>query len=194
MVKATKDVKGKAVTLKDADAAKFVAAYAKHLKAQGKLEIPKWTELAKTGTMCELAPQDPDWFFNRVASVARQVYIRSGSGIGGLRKRYGGSYQKIGLFGLQVASYDFMGLFIFTHSPPLSLFGNSLVGVLTMHIQHPQNCIRPHFQRAAGGPIRKALQSLEALGILEKKVDGGRQITAKGAQDMDRIAAGVVLG
>ncbi|KAJ9464656.1 40S ribosomal protein S19-1 [Diplonema papillatum] len=150
MVKATKDVKGKAVTLKDADAAKFVAAYAKHLKAQGKLEIPKWTELAKTGTMCELAPQDPDWFFNRVASVARQVYIRSGSGIGGLRKRYGGSYQK--------------------------------------------NCIRPHFQRAAGGPIRKALQSLEALGILEKKVDGGRQITAKGAQDMDRIAAGVVLG
>ncbi|KAJ9464663.1 40S ribosomal protein S19-1 [Diplonema papillatum] len=149
MVKASKDVRGRAVTLKDADAAKFVKAYAMHLKAQGHLQVPTWADLAKTGTQCELAPQDPDWFFTRVASVARQVYIRSGSGIGGLRKRYGGSYQK--------------------------------------------NCIRPHFQKAAGGPIRKALQALETLKVLEKKVDGGRQITAKGAQDMDRIAAGVVL-
>eukprot|EP01065_Artemidia_motanka_P008411 TRINITY_DN14233_c0_g4_i1.p1 TRINITY_DN14233_c0_g4~~TRINITY_DN14233_c0_g4_i1.p1 ORF type:complete len:159 (+),score=59.34 TRINITY_DN14233_c0_g4_i1:71-547(+) len=138
------------VTLKDADAHKWVKAYAKHLKKQGKLQVPKWVDIAKTGIQCELAPYDPDWFYVRTAAVARQCYIRPGSGIGGLRKRYGGSYQK--------------------------------------------QCIRAHFQKSAGGPIRKALQALEELGILEKRPDGGRQITAKGAQDMDRIAGSVVLG
>merc|ERR1719326_1228399 len=116
------------VTLKDADAHKWVKAYAAHLKKQGKLPVPKWVDLAKTGIQCELAPYDPDWFYIRTASVARQVYVRPGSGIGGLTKRYGGSFQK--------------------------------------------QTIRPHFQKAAGGPIRKALQGLEELGILEKRADG----------------------
>eukprot|EP01060_Flectonema_neradi_P035188 TRINITY_DN63_c0_g1_i8.p1 TRINITY_DN63_c0_g1~~TRINITY_DN63_c0_g1_i8.p1 ORF type:complete len:155 (+),score=39.22 TRINITY_DN63_c0_g1_i8:60-524(+) len=139
----------KAVTLKDCDANKFVAAYAKYLKKQGKLNVPKWADIAKTGIQCELAPHDPDWFYIRVASVARQVYYRPGAGIGGLKKRYGGSYQK--------------------------------------------NCIRPHFQKAAGGPIRKALQGLEDLGIVEKRPDGGRQITKRGMQQLDQIAGSVVL-
>eukprot|EP00756_Hemistasia_phaeocysticola_P067450 Hpha_TRINITY_DN9979_c0_g1::TRINITY_DN9979_c0_g1_i1::g.140332::m.140332/K02966/RP-S19e, RPS19; small subunit ribosomal protein S19e len=138
------------VTLKDADAAKWVKAYAAHLKKQGKLQVPKWVDIAKTGTHKELAPYNPDWFYFRTATVARQVYVRPGSGIGGLKKRYGGSFQK--------------------------------------------EVIRPHFQRAAGGPIRKALQALEDLGILEKRPDGGRQITKKGAQDMDRIAGALVNG
>eukprot|EP01064_Diplonema_japonicum_P038840 TRINITY_DN955_c0_g2_i1.p1 TRINITY_DN955_c0_g2~~TRINITY_DN955_c0_g2_i1.p1 ORF type:complete len:173 (+),score=51.57 TRINITY_DN955_c0_g2_i1:63-521(+) len=151
MVKSSKAQKGtRPVTLKDADADKFVKQYAAYLKKQGKIHVPKWTDIAKTGIQCELAPNDPDWFYTRVASVARQVYFRPGSGIGGLKKRYGSSYQK--------------------------------------------NCIRPHFQKAAGSPIRKALQALEDLGILEKRPNGGRQITDKGAQDMDRIAGAVVMG
>ena len=59
------------------------------------VQVPKWVDIAKTGIQCELAPSDPDWFYVRVASVARQVYFRPGSGIGGLRKRYGASYQKV---------------------------------------------------------------------------------------------------
>ena len=134
----------KGVTLKDVDSEKFVTLYSAYLKKQGKVPVPKWVDIAKTGIQCELAPSDPDWFYVRIASVARQVYFRPGSGIGGLRKRYGASYQK--------------------------------------------NCIRAHFQKAAGGPIRKALQALETIGVLEKRPDGGRQITKKGAQDLDRIA------
>eukprot|EP01062_Namystynia_karyoxenos_P081868 TRINITY_DN9095_c0_g2_i4.p3 TRINITY_DN9095_c0_g2~~TRINITY_DN9095_c0_g2_i4.p3 ORF type:complete len:158 (+),score=72.15 TRINITY_DN9095_c0_g2_i4:83-556(+) len=138
------------VTLKDADAAKWVKAYSAHLKKQGKMQVPRWVDLAKTGIHCELAPYDPDWFYVRTASVARQVYLRPGGGIGGMRRHYGGSYGK--------------------------------------------QVIRPHFQKAAGQPIRKALKALEELGIVEKRPDGGRQITKKGAQDMDRIAGSVVLG
>eukprot|EP01063_Lacrimia_lanifica_P014153 TRINITY_DN207_c0_g4_i1.p1 TRINITY_DN207_c0_g4~~TRINITY_DN207_c0_g4_i1.p1 ORF type:complete len:143 (+),score=68.44 TRINITY_DN207_c0_g4_i1:56-484(+) len=136
---------GRSITLKDVEGKDFVKAYAAQLKKQGKLTVPKWVDIAKTGIQCELAPQNPDWFYIRVASVARQVYFRPGSGIGGLRKRYGGAYQK--------------------------------------------KCVRAHFMKASGGVIRNALQALEDLGVLEKRPDGGRQITAKGAQDMDRIAA-----
>jgi len=33
--------------------------------SSGKLEIPKWVDIVKTGTNKELAPYDPDWFYIR---------------------------------------------------------------------------------------------------------------------------------
>jgi hypothetical protein len=41
----------------------FVKAYAAYLKRTGKLEVPKWVDIVKTGTYKELAPYDPDWFY-----------------------------------------------------------------------------------------------------------------------------------
>lgn len=38
---------------------------------------------------------------------------------------------------------------------------------------------------------RKALQSLEALKLIEKAPDGGRKLTQQGRRDLDRIAAQV---
>lgn len=46
-----------------------------------------------------------------------------------------------------------------------------------------------HYCRSAGGVARKALQSLEALKLIEKSPDGGRRITHQGRRDLDRIAA-----
>jgi ribosomal protein S19E (S16A) len=43
----------------------FIKAYAAYLKRTGKLEVPKWVDLVKTGTFKELAPYDPDWYFIR---------------------------------------------------------------------------------------------------------------------------------
>ena len=97
-------------------------------------QVPKWVDIAKTGIMCELAPQDPDWFYTRVASVARQVYFRPGSGIGGLKKRYGGSYQKVCYVFLYSLSFKMQyarrlrGLLIF-----LSLFFDTLMTVFLAH-------------------------------------------------------------
>ncbi|CAJ0636868.1 11030_t:CDS:2 [Entrophospora sp. SA101] len=39
---------------------------------EGKLEIPKWVDLVKTGSYKELAPYDPDWFYIRAASCGRK--------------------------------------------------------------------------------------------------------------------------
>lgn len=53
------------VTVRDVDSHKFVKAYAAHLKRSGKLAVPSWVDLVKTGTNRELAPYDPDWFYVR---------------------------------------------------------------------------------------------------------------------------------
>ncbi|KAL2912368.1 Protein component of the small (40S) ribosomal subunit [Polyrhizophydium stewartii] len=82
---------GHGVTVKDVSAHSFVKAYAAYLKRTGKLELPKWVDLVKTGAHKELAPYDPDWYYVRAASVARHIYLRGGVGVGGLKKNYGGA-------------------------------------------------------------------------------------------------------
>ncbi|CDS05217.1 Putative 40S ribosomal protein S19-A [Lichtheimia ramosa] len=78
------------ITVKDVNAHAFIKAYSAYLKRTGKLEIPKWVDIVKTGTHKELAPYDPDWFFVRAASVARHIYIRKCVGVGALKKVHGG--------------------------------------------------------------------------------------------------------
>merc|ERR1712070_506372 len=81
-------------TVKDVPHAKFIAAFAQHLKRQGRFEIPKWADVVKTGKQKELAPYDPDWLYVRSASMVRKIYIRGGSGVGGFRKVYGGQKRR----------------------------------------------------------------------------------------------------
>ncbi|KAL4303409.1 hypothetical protein GQ457_10G015870 [Hibiscus cannabinus] len=71
----------------------FVKAYAAHLKRSGKIELPSWTDIVKTGKFKELPPYDPDWYFIRAASMARKIYLRGGLGVGAFRRIYGGAKQ-----------------------------------------------------------------------------------------------------
>ncbi|WFD30957.1 40S ribosomal protein S19 [Malassezia sp. CBS 17886] len=77
--------------VRDIDAAQFINAYAQHLKRSGKLEIPVWVDIVKTGAYKELAPYDPDWYYVRAASLARHIYLRKAVGVGKLQKLHGGS-------------------------------------------------------------------------------------------------------
>lgn len=85
---------GHGVTVKDVAAQEFIKAYSAYLKRTGRLEVPKWVDLVKTGPHKELAPYDPDWFYVRAASIARHIYLRKGTGVGGLKKKYGGSVNR----------------------------------------------------------------------------------------------------
>lgn len=78
-------------TVKDVSADKFIKSYAALLKRSGRLQVPKWVDLVKTGTHKELAPYDADWYYVRCAAVARHIYLRPGVGAGALTKVYGGS-------------------------------------------------------------------------------------------------------
>ncbi|KAF7768594.1 hypothetical protein Agabi119p4_7837 [Agaricus bisporus var. burnettii] len=76
--------------VRDISADAFIAAYASHLKKSGKLEVPPWVDIVKTGAYKELAPYDADWYYIRSAAVARHIYLRKDVGIGALTKLHGG--------------------------------------------------------------------------------------------------------
>ena len=44
------------VTVKDVSAPQFIKAYSAHLKRSGKVQLPDWVDLVKTGIARELAP------------------------------------------------------------------------------------------------------------------------------------------
>merc|ERR1712216_1103828 len=77
------------ITVKDVDAHEFVKRYATHLKKQGKIQLPELVDLMKTSVSRELAPYDEDWFYIRCAALARRLYVRQGTGVGGFSKVYG---------------------------------------------------------------------------------------------------------
>merc|ERR1712098_988338 len=76
--------------VKDVDAAQFINAYAQHLKRSGKIEMPTWVDIVKTGAFKEQAPYDPDWWYIRAATLARHVYLHMSVGVGALCKLHGG--------------------------------------------------------------------------------------------------------
>jgi len=80
----------KSVVVNNVDQSQLVVAAAAFLKKSGKLSIPEFSDLTKTGTHKELGPVSPDWYFIRCAAVARHVYVRSPVGVGALTKIFGG--------------------------------------------------------------------------------------------------------
>jgi small subunit ribosomal protein S19e len=59
----------------------------------GKVKVPEWADLVKTAVYKELAPFDGDWYYTRIASVARHLYYRR-RGVGGFARTYSGRYRR----------------------------------------------------------------------------------------------------
>jgi len=81
--------KRKGATVRDVPAHKWVKAMAQQFKREGKILVPTCTDFIKTSHGRERAPQNPDWYYMRCASVLRRIYKRPGTGYGGLSKAYG---------------------------------------------------------------------------------------------------------
>lgn len=82
------------VTVKDVDQHDFVKALAAHLKKNQSIKPPAWSDLVKLGRFKELSPTDDDWYYTRLASTARHLYIRSPAGVGAFMKIYGGRQRR----------------------------------------------------------------------------------------------------
>ena len=52
-------------------------------------QMPEWAIYIKTGTCKLRPPMEGDWWYNRVASILRQIYLRGVVGVGRLRVKYG---------------------------------------------------------------------------------------------------------
>ena len=62
-------------TVYEIPAGDLIEAAAKDLKEKNLLKKPDWAEYVKTGSHVERIPENPDWWYNRAASVLRKVYI-----------------------------------------------------------------------------------------------------------------------
>lgn len=63
---------------------------AKDLKEKFKVEKPAFADFVKTGANKERAPLSPDWYYVRMASILRRVYVDGPVGVESLRTYYGG--------------------------------------------------------------------------------------------------------
>ncbi|KAG5513644.1 hypothetical protein PMAC_000682 [Pneumocystis sp. 'macacae'] len=150
------------VSVRDVDADLFIRCYARFLKQSGKLTIPNWVDVVKTGHTREMAPYDPDWY-----SVSNQFAAFNEAYWSGCTLEALWWIKKPWLKCAYMRS---------RHAY------NDSVGMQKMFCVHTM-CVRQ-----LTSIQRKALQSLEALGVLEKDSRGGRHITQQGQRDLDHIA------
>lgn len=75
------------VTVYDVDANKLISKSAEELKKL--INAPVWTTYVKTGAGKERPPDEPGWYYKRVASILRKVYLFGPIGVNKLRVKYG---------------------------------------------------------------------------------------------------------
>ena len=78
------------ITVYDIEAGKFVNKLAGELKEIPEFEMPEWAKFVKTSPAKQRTPFESDWWFKRVASIIRQIYIKKVMGVSRLRTKYGG--------------------------------------------------------------------------------------------------------
>jgi small subunit ribosomal protein S19e len=59
------------------------------LKSMPEFKQPEWTFFVKTGVAKKRVPEEEGFWFKRIASILRQIYIHKVVGVGRLRTRYG---------------------------------------------------------------------------------------------------------
>jgi len=82
-------------TVYDVNANELISEVSKSLKEVKDLKAPAWAVFVKTGSHKERPPESKDWWYIRLASLLRGLYIRSPVGIQRLRTKYGGR-RKVG--------------------------------------------------------------------------------------------------
>ncbi|WP_456326493.1 30S ribosomal protein S19e [Palaeococcus sp. (in: euryarchaeotes)] len=68
----------------------LVERVAQKLKEVEAIKPPEWAPFVKTGIHKERLPEQDDWWYYRVASIFRKIYIDGPVGIERLRTWYGG--------------------------------------------------------------------------------------------------------
>ncbi|MFH0714168.1 MAG: 30S ribosomal protein S19e [Candidatus Diapherotrites archaeon] len=77
-----------AITVYDVPADLLIEQVATDLK--GKVQPPAFAPFVKSGAHRERAPQNPDWYYIRCASILRRLFVDGVQGTESLRTYYGG--------------------------------------------------------------------------------------------------------
>lgn len=79
-------------SVRDVDPAPLIEGLTERLKES--LQPPAWAPFVKTGVGRERAPDQPDWWFRRSASLLRRLYLQGPVGVSRLRTLYGSRQQR----------------------------------------------------------------------------------------------------
>jgi small subunit ribosomal protein S19e len=77
-------------TVYDIPASILIRRLAQDLKDRNEIQAPDWALYVKTGAHKERAPDEPDWWYIRCASILRKIYLNGPIGTEKLRIAYGG--------------------------------------------------------------------------------------------------------
>lgn len=77
-------------TVYDIPANVLIPRLAQDLKERKEIQAPEWAPFVKTGAHRERAPDNPDWWYTRCASILRKIYMKGPVGTEKLRIVYGG--------------------------------------------------------------------------------------------------------
>lgn len=80
--------------VKDVNPHTLINLVSKDLKENKGVKMPEFAVFVKTGSHRERAPDNPDWWFMRMASILRKVYITGNVDVNSLRNYYGGRKNK----------------------------------------------------------------------------------------------------
>jgi small subunit ribosomal protein S19e len=81
-------------TVYDIPANILIRRLAQDLKSREEITAPDWMLFVKTGAHKERAPDDPDFWYVRCASILRKVYLNGPIGTEKLRINYGGKKRR----------------------------------------------------------------------------------------------------
>ncbi len=83
------------VTAFDVNPNKLIERLAQKLKNFKELTPPEWIKFVKTGPHKERPPEQQDWWYYRLASMLRKLYVLARPiGVSRLRKFYGGAKKR----------------------------------------------------------------------------------------------------
>ncbi|MHA1937238.1 MAG: 30S ribosomal protein S19e [Candidatus Thorarchaeota archaeon] len=81
-------------TVYDIPSTVLIRRLAQDLRSRDEIKPPEWALFVKTGAHKERAPDDPDWWYMRCASILRKVYLKGPIGTERLRIAYGGKKRR----------------------------------------------------------------------------------------------------
>jgi small subunit ribosomal protein S19e len=131
-------------TVYDVPAEPAIMKVAELLKKEKAIQPPEWAPFVKTGGHREKPPEDPEWWYVRLAAVLRKVAMQGPIGSERLSSLYGGAKDR-------------------GSKPDRAISGS-------------------------GSIARKALQQLEAAGLVVNIKGRGRTVTPQGRKLLDNAA------
>jgi small subunit ribosomal protein S19e len=81
---------GEMPTVQDVPSDLLIRKLSEHLLRIPQVSPPAWANYARTGSHTERPPYERDWWYTRVASILRKVYLHGPIGLSELESEYGG--------------------------------------------------------------------------------------------------------